>query len=209
MPISHIHKIIFIHNPKVAGTSIASAFGMPAGHELSGDAYFAYREWWDIYFKFAFVRNPIDRFISCFEYAQLDTSYWHDNITPKDFPETMGLMHHDYRKIKGLSIEQVCYKLLNEPQNLQNPNGLHHPGWSPQSHFANCRDLDYVGKYEYFTEDMNRICELAKIDIPIISQVNLTPVSNKRDTYITDVVKKACTHLYGMDYENFCYHLPY
>jgi len=70
MIVSHADRAIFIHIPKTAGSSIkklgqldynghvrAAAIRNRVSHEV-----------WSTYFKFAFVRNPWDRFLSLYCY---------------------------------------------------------------------------------------------------------------------------------------------
>jgi len=81
MIISDKYKCIFIRVPKNASTSIEKVFGIhdpgsiypndkpPYGHEVASDIRrIAGEEKWNSYFKFAFFRNPEERFISHFRY---------------------------------------------------------------------------------------------------------------------------------------------
>jgi len=62
---------IFVHIPKAAGTSVAMAlYGMQVGH-------WTWRQWRELnpvkfrkYFKFAIMRDPVDRFVSAFYYLR-------------------------------------------------------------------------------------------------------------------------------------------
>ena len=79
MPISHKHKVIFIHIPKNAGTSVLEALGIQEfGHRKWFEYQYDYPNEWETYLKFAIVRNPFDRFVSNYEYAKMEKSYWHD-----------------------------------------------------------------------------------------------------------------------------------
>ena len=74
MYIDHDNKIVFIHIPRTGGTSIKSALNL---HDkiYKEDVYHMSAN--DIpkecedYFKFTFVRNPFDRFVSLYFYSSL------------------------------------------------------------------------------------------------------------------------------------------
>lgn len=96
--VSHKHKCIFVHVPKAAGTSIERAFMEDLGLDMDNrhalllgastnisvgprrvshltaaeyvDLYFVSQEIFDAYFKFAIVRNPIDRLYSTYKYKR-------------------------------------------------------------------------------------------------------------------------------------------
>lgn len=81
MIVSHTHKVIFVANPKTGSSSVESALsGMneePELDSLAREGFYTRRHlpayilreilgarMWDLYFKFAFVRNPWDWFVS-------------------------------------------------------------------------------------------------------------------------------------------------
>lgn len=64
-------RSIFIHIPKAAGTSMLEAIGAPTKGRLHiGYEHFevADKSRYDGYLKFAVIRNPIDRLVSCYTY---------------------------------------------------------------------------------------------------------------------------------------------
>ena len=102
--ISHKHKCIFVHIPKVAGQSIEHVFlsihGLswanrgplllrPNSNPQAGPARLAHltaheyvkcshlsEELFNSYFKFSFVRNPWDRLLSEFKWRKLNVKHW-------------------------------------------------------------------------------------------------------------------------------------
>lgn len=73
-PAEHELRAIFIHVPKAAGTSIARALFDEKSKHLALNRYWAFNAAaTKAYFKFAFVRNPWDRFQSAFHYLAKET----------------------------------------------------------------------------------------------------------------------------------------
>lgn len=86
MVISDKHRFIFIHNPKTGGESIEAALTLYASLLVSAPKNLHKRlnkhsnpkmikkyvgeTIWNSYFKFVFVRNPWDRFLSLYMYAR-------------------------------------------------------------------------------------------------------------------------------------------
>lgn len=64
-------KVIFVHVPKSAGMSISnSIYGRPLGHIKARDIKRCSVGAYDICFKFAFVRDPIARYLSAWKFMQ-------------------------------------------------------------------------------------------------------------------------------------------
>ena len=85
MYIDHNNKLVFIHVSRTGGSSIKTALNLhekkyTEHHHL--DSSYIPKECKD-YFKFAFVRNPFDRFVSLYHFRPKGLSFsdWLDNIT--------------------------------------------------------------------------------------------------------------------------------
>jgi hypothetical protein len=69
------HKVLFFHNPKTAGRSLFQTFGFSEGENIRLSHFYPeeakttiFQETWGDYWKFAFVRNPWDRYVSLYEF---------------------------------------------------------------------------------------------------------------------------------------------
>jgi len=90
MAICHQRKLIFVHIPKNAGTSIHSLFDTNPRDYLPDQRWIKYKnhfsEYWEDYTTFSIVRNPISRFISFYKYWKMnenldyDINYFIQNI---------------------------------------------------------------------------------------------------------------------------------
>ncbi len=71
-------KVIFIHNPKTAGSSLIRSFGYK---EISRNNRFShtrpqeavawiFQDTWPTFYSFTFVRNPWDRYVSLYHYQR-------------------------------------------------------------------------------------------------------------------------------------------
>lgn len=72
------HNAIFVHIPKTAGSSVLEALGAPIvfdTHAPSGAYRHRYPELYASAYKFAFVRNPWDRFASSFHFMKHGTTW--------------------------------------------------------------------------------------------------------------------------------------
>jgi len=76
MSICHQRKLIFVHIPKNAGTSIHSLLNTnPKDLILTDQKWIKYKnhfgKYWEDYTTFSIVRNPISRFISFYKYWKM------------------------------------------------------------------------------------------------------------------------------------------
>lgn len=156
MPIFDNLKLILIHPGKTAGTMLTTVLTQANGGKLlapghHGWAWYKnmYPHEWETYRKVAVVRDPYDRFFSCYWYAKMLKSYWHS----PDGSTEWGV-HQDYNLLKDASPEQCCRYLLN--------GHLQHPTWTPQAAYithGNEYMVDYILRYETLAEDFPLLCQ--------------------------------------------------
>ena len=83
-------KLIFIHIPKNAGTSITSYFStqrinQPRKHASIEEIKSGFPTEYEAYKKFAIVRNPYDRMVSYFFYLKKNNNYYVRGINFKEW----------------------------------------------------------------------------------------------------------------------------
>jgi len=172
---------VFIHIPKTAGLSIRKG----VFEELPKDRFFGkIPDQYLDYFKFAFVRNPFDRLVSCWRYTCFERS--RKNLS---FLEFLKIAIDD-----------------NIPYDRQRPWRCfirHHA--IPMTHPFNCLYLaDFVGKFETLQEDFNIIC--AKIGIPQQQLPHKNKSKHNHYTeYYDDETKQIVAKKYAKDIEMFGY----
>jgi len=196
MPISHKNKIVFVHIPKNAGTSItiSKELGFTHVEHKSAKSYIIDTpDYWRDYLKVAIVRNPWDRFVSCYEYARMPFSYWHSN----DERQSEFGPHSDYEVIKELKFTEFARSFAAR----QVP--LSHPCWSPQYRWI-CDDnfkilVDKVFRYEDISTDK----EFKNI-FGNIEKVNSSNRGNYKD-YYDEETKEIVRETYKKDIEIFNY----
>lgn len=159
MPISDDHKLLFVHIPKNAGTSLEKSLSTRhTGHHSWMHYRDNYASEWRDYISFAVLRDPIKRFISCYNYARMEKSFWHTSI-PGD--KAIYGMHPDYEVCKSKTINEVASMLYKDI------NALRHPGWSPQfSWIENQKRIavDCLFNIDKLHCAMNELAPTAKIE---------------------------------------------
>lgn len=187
------YKTLFIHVPKTAGTAMEQRpFLGGGGHWWALDYMQMYgvtskSNTWQETFKWGFVRNPWDRFVSVyFRWPQTK----HRPEYFKDF--VMG----EFRDT-GFDIEAM----------KRNDWNLHHH-FLPQFYFL-CDDhlnllVDFVGKYENLEKDWRYVCE--RIGVPY-SELPVVNPGHHRDyrEYYDDKTAAVIASFYSTDIWLFDY----
>jgi len=63
---------VFVHIPKAAGNSLAiGLYGLSFGHHTAYDYYRNNKKEWEKVFSFTVVRNPLDRFLSTYNFLKI------------------------------------------------------------------------------------------------------------------------------------------
>ena len=206
MIISQQHRFIFAAVPKTGTHSVRQALREHMSHDdieqvgLFVNKRFPIRELAEIghghlslqqvrpflgedsflgYFKFGFVRNPFDRFISYCAFRTRNTGHFAAN--------PQAVMHHF---------------LLEAPPE-------HHILFQPQSSLlvdgGGALLTDMIGRVETMQESYDAVC--ARIGIPsrLLDKVNSSARGDYR-SYYTDRLREAVSERYRADFELFGYH---
>jgi hypothetical protein len=193
MTINHEKKLIFIHIPKNAGTSIIKAMGVENLYmDKTIEEYKEqYKNYWNDYTKFTSIRDPIDRFISAYKFARMKESGWF-SVTGEE-----GLEKHDhYDLCNSMDINEYTSYIYKNPKKFNR--------WIiPQTfHILNKDDeieINYYVRYENLLED------LKKIGIDGIEKLNSSKVENDKLIQLTRKSKNMLYEIYDIDYQNFYY----
>lgn len=153
--INHSKKAIFVHVPKTAGTSMRMyfgrrGFGSVEYHAPDGsndDVTGLYKigtsrrikrnleDVWDSYFKFAFVRNPWDRMVSCWKNRAGKYNDFSKFLNDYPYPaRNHNLIWH--------TIPQLDH-IRDENKNIM---------------------MDFIGKFENIDNDLKYICDKLNIN---------------------------------------------
>lgn len=193
MTICHKRKLIFIHVPKNAGTSIIKAMGP---EEVVFDKTIEeykeyYGEYWDKYKKFTVIRDPIDRFISAYKYARMKESGWFSATGEEGLKK-----HHHYDLCNEMDINEYATYTYENPYKMDR--------WiCPQTFIIQNEnkeiEIDYFVRFENLQED------LSKIGIKNIEKLNSSKIEDDSVIQLTKESKIKLYDYYDIDYYNFNY----
>jgi len=183
--------------PKAAGTSIKRVLDLPGGGHPNWQ-YFekTFPEKWATYRKFTVVRNPWDRVVSAFAYAQMSQSHWHGEGKAK---------HPDFDTLAGKSFAQ-CVRILTSDRTL-----LKHESWHPQYLWmVGTEDgkliskVDQILSCENLADDFSKLCALWKIECDPLPQMNRSERGSYRSYYDEETRDLVARH-YAVDIGLFKY----
>lgn len=187
---ANAHRCIFVHIPKTAGSSVATAlFGAPSSH-LTAQAYLdANPRKFARFFKFAFVRNPWDRLVSTYAFLRdggmnaMDRAWASEHLAPyADFDDFVR---------RGLALEAVR-------------SWVH---FRPQTDFICDTDgkvlMDFIGRYEWLDADFAAVAKRLGRDVTL----PVTNVSRRAGygDYYTPETRELVGRLYRSDVAAFDY----
>lgn len=145
-------KILFIHIPKTGGVSINRTLlnSLGGGHK----SYIEYKREieeniFNELFIFSFVRNPVDRFLSAYNflygggYDKIDQKWAKQNLIP------YSINFFTLNKLENCAESKVHFK--------------------PQNYFLkdefNQITIDFIGKFEKLAEDFNSVKKLLELNV--------------------------------------------
>lgn len=190
-------KSIFVHIPKTGGTSICESLfsGNCAGHARFAqlEMLFSQQELRK-FFKFCFVRNPWDRFLSAFRYLK-----------------TGGINVLDQACAKKFRLNLMCFEefVIEFSSNRRLQQQIHlRPQWT----FV-CRNrlsthsMDFVGRFESIDADFVEICNRLQLPLSVLEKLNRSEKKNPVDyrTAYSARMKDVVASFYRRDIHLFRY----
>lgn len=177
-------ECVLIHIPKTGGSTIRHGIWKS---DYEGPTFGSIPSGWSRYFKFAFVRHPLDRLVSAFE----------------DFRQ--------YRKFEGdidafLAVVMDESVIYDERRKSIEERIRHHA--IPQTHPFNClADADFVGRYENYLADLESILKrVGKVpdEIPAIRKTK----REGWESYLAGETLKKAIAYFEADFETLGYAKP-
>ena len=181
------HQCIFLHIPKTGGSSVRYALGAPerGRTHLSWTVYQQSNpEKFGRYFKFAFVRNPLDRAYSAYTYLKRGGNGNEDIKASKIIQEYDSF---DDFVLRGLAQGKF----------------LNHIMFSPQVSFicdwSGDLKVDFLGCLENFSEDFLKLSEYINVlsDAP---HTNSSPAKEKHQFDFSEEADNVLRRIYLLDF---------
>ncbi|EAL3606222.1 alpha-2,3-sialyltransferase [Campylobacter coli] len=192
------YKCIFIHVPKVAGSSIERVIYQTdrwlVGHRKANDYMMFNKDRFESYFSFGFVRNPYDRVVSAYHYLRNGGGTLGDEKWAKKNIYKYNSFKEFVLDLKNIEIQN---KILN---------WMH---FIPQYKFLCDNEsnilVNFTGKFENLEEDFKKILKILnrKDQLMHINKSNHVDYKN----YYNDVMYKIVREIYRDDFEIFDYDL--
>ena len=183
MPVSHKHKVVFVHIPKTGGKSVSKMLGIKKGNDnyyYSGKENERTHYTVDMipydYYKFAFVRDP---------YTRIKSQHLHRmrNLAAKREPTN-----------KSISFVEYCRVLSDRWDVIKYVNHLYKSHVIPQTDYIN-KEVDLY-RFEDFDNECKRLCDRLEIDCKV-PKINVSGETCEH----TDETKEITARLYKSDFE--------
>lgn len=185
---------IFIHVPKVAGTSISSEiYGRTLGHYRATEIKRHFPRLYEDCLTFSFVRDPWDRVYSAYKFAVLGKNGSMGIADPSNYriPE--------FRNFESFVLEWLAQRELIDED----------PVFQPQYHYV-CNDsyeiiVDEIGKFETLADDLARIGALLGLSFELEYMNRTMGLSDYRSKYSTSEMVDVVASKYRRDIAFFNY----
>jgi chondroitin 4-sulfotransferase 11 len=185
------HRCIFVHIPKAAGISVATALFNNAGAGHSDARYYRRvfgADFWR-YFKFTFVRDPFTRLASAYEFLKRGGH----RAVRKDAAFSQEVLSR-YADFDAFVLDWLIPARRWEM-----------PHFRPQAEFLTIGDrlaMDFIGRYENLAADFNVIAARLGVNTQL-RHLNRTPVEDAGITahYVNDAVVRRVQDVYRRDFE--------
>jgi chondroitin 4-sulfotransferase 11 len=196
MFIDHEKELAYLALPKTGSYSIHDYFGdtknhpEPILHHMSAELMVAMYSQTVDYFKFAFVRNPWDKFVSVY----------HDFTNTRGREYSGHLTTHFSLLSEFKDFEDCCRNIKHSPWR-------HNVFFKPQVSFLHfvVGSVDFVGKFECLQEDFDRVCGIVGLPQKPLKHLNNGQYHHGYRKYYTAETAALVEELYAEDVREFGY----
>ena len=179
-------RFIWFRNAKVGTRSIFAALDA-AGVQYTADSpmrcYYNADEFVD-FFKFAFVRNPFDRLVSC----------WQNKIKKRNAFDLSPEVREDLYSFSRFLDYISAHDLTN--------CNIH---FRMQSCLIDLNQVDYLGRMEHFERDMNTVFQILDLPMSEVPHNNKSKSVEETQSVYTRENFQRCYDLYRKDFQLFGY----
>ncbi len=195
LSISHQHRFIWYRVAKVGTRSLLRAFddagvALDARHPMN--VYYSPADYQQ-YFKFAFVRNPWDRVVSC----------WYNKVKQRHIKPEQGVV-----RWHGLG-EELLQDLDHFPRFVDYISGWDLTQGDPHLRLQTCLidldQVDFVGRFENYAEDVNHIFTRLNVAPPSLHTANKSRGRESYRQYYDAQTAAVIADLYSRDVSVFGY----
>ncbi len=190
--ISNKHRVVFIHVPKCAGTSIEAYLENFEFH-IEGHYHATHRNLlqnskYKNYYKFSFVRNPYDKMVSEFKWFTDQLNEWN--------------LPHCREYYRGVDFKTFVIKFttLHPAQSPGDPCHL----YSQYNILEPLDKINYIGRFENLQEDFNIVCDNIGIPHKELPQKHVSKHKHYTE-YYDDETRDIVARKYAKDIEIFGY----
>ncbi len=188
-------NVIFVHVPKVAGTSVhQSLFGRQAGfgHATAGRYLTIYGPLeFAVAFKFAFVRNPYDRFVSTYEYLKQGGNNSNDLIFYEKYMK-------NYTDFDDFVLNGFCKR-------PEIRSYIHFKKQVDFIYIDGKNALDFVGRFENLETDYKYIASIVGVERELIFSNKTNQRQEFNEYLMLEDTKKVISNYYYLDFIKFDY----
>ena len=203
MLISREKKVLFIHIQKTGGSSITEILrsSMPdlkrymGTHDHASWARNALGNEYDLYYKFAFVRNPWDRLVSWYTMIRQRAEVTNPNKLNRLFTYVLN---------SSSSFEDFVLNCTHTIDDVDGRKSFLYNQYDYVSDESGALIVDFVGRYENYESDLRTALErmgVFNIDIPHINKSDHLHYS----AYYTQRTKDIVSERYERDLKEFGY----
>lgn len=181
---------VFIHIPKTGGLSVRRGIFKGKGRTIRINRRKVSEDYANV-FSFGFIRNPYDRLISAWKMLTRD---W-ENLPQLTLLEFLDI-------VTDGSIKHTCG---NTYRNYKS-SCRHHT--LPQTHRYNCLDLvDYVAKFENYSEEWAKICKIIEYNHQEPPHVNQSQFDKSYMKYYDKQSLDIANEYFKKDFEILSYEM--